>query len=537
VSSDSARECQFRIQGKDAFRVWLNGDLILTDANGTDEYEVDVISATLDSGVNNLLVKMAQDKYEYGLSARFCSSSGSPIPGIVYDLEDPSSNGRHAPYIAAWLTNGFHYWSNFWGALGRDFLGGEASIDAYEGLVSGGKTWQLWDIGSGFLDFSTLYGGMDVGAVYAFTHVYSDSAQLAKLWLGTYSGAKVWLNGSVVYVDNTYHGYEADAQQVSLSLNAGWNRLLVKISVWYGAQISGRIGDAQKMAIDGLAFDPPPTSSEHIHGWLMNGYYKNHDPASRLTEDYLGGETTVLPAEGDTCGVFIWTPGFASSDWFDLEAYFSTDGGTLESSDIQSIDPDGLLYNLFACSASRFTEANYIAGRYTFANAFGLATVGSSKSGSMLEFEDFYGELGEGRCVGQALQEWFRDQGSDGFENWEVCWYYGLILIGDPTLRVNICSPPMAVDDLSGTLEREDIHLQWTRPFSECGISRYTIHRSSQASSLGDSVAGTVNTSYIDEGAAEENFFYTIEAVDAQGQKSAPSNQVGQFNRPLSSVK
>jgi hypothetical protein len=540
VESDSARNCQFRIQGQDGFKVWLNGSEILHDPDGTAGYEVDVVSVSLDSGMNSVLVKVAQDKGEYQFSARFCDSGGSPIDGIDYHLEDPNSPDLHAPYITAWLTNGFHYWSNFWGALSQDFLGGEADIDAYEGLVSGGKTWQLWDVGSGFLDFSTLHSGMDVGAVYAFTHVYSDSAQPATLWLGTYSGAKVWLNGSVVYYDNTYHDYEADAQQVALDLSAGWNRLLLKVSVWYGAKLSGRIGDAQKLALGGLAYDPDPTPSQYVHGWLTHGIHKNHDPGTRLTEDYLGGESSVQPAEGDTAVGRVWTPGFAGSDWFDLEYHFSEDGGTIYSADIQSIDPDGLLYNLFACSSGRFTEADYIAGRYTFADTYGMATIASAKTGSMLYFEDFYDQLGAGQCVGKALQEWFRDQGLDGFANWEVCWYFGLVLIGDPTLKVNICSPPAPIDDLTATLEMDDICLQWSEPFSECGVTRYIVYRSTSPGAVGDSIAGTMDTTHTDVGAAggvSINFYYTVISVDGSGQKSMGSVQAGEFDVELDAVK
>ncbi len=537
VESDSARNCDFRIQGQDGFKVWLNGSEILTDPDGTNDFLADVVSATLDSGTNNLLVKVVQDKDTYKFSARLCDSEGYLIPGISTHLEDPAGPVRHAPYISAWLTNGFHYWSNFWGALSHDFLEGEADIDAYEGLISGGQTWQLWDIGSGYLDFSTLYSDMDVGAVYAFTHVYSDSARPAALWLGTYSGAKVWLNGAVVYYNNTYHDYEADAQQIALSLEAGWNRLLVKISVWYGAELSGRVGDDQKLALDGLAYDPAPTPSQYIHGWLTNGIYKNHNASTRLTQDYLGGEATVTPAENDSSGLHRWKPGFAGTNWFDLETHFSEDGGSLSSNDIQTIDPDGILYNLFACSAARFTESNYIAGRYTFADTYGLAAIGSAKSGSMLYFEDFYEQLGRGRCLGKAFQEWFRNQGTDGFDNWEVCWYYGMALIGDPLLQVNVCSPPQAVDDLTGILSKEDVSLRWTEPFSECGISGYIIYRSSAAELPGDSLAGTPDITFTDPGATGTDYYYTVKAIDTGGQKSEESNRVGEFNKEIGNAK
>jgi len=410
IQSQSSQECELRIGGKDGFKVWLNGEEILTDADGTQGIDDDHCPVTLNGGVNSLLVKVAQDKDEYGFAAHFTDAEGNPISGLTYHLEDPTNPNRHAPYISAWLTNGFHPWDDFWGSLDHDFLRGEVEIDAYEGLVSGGKTWLLWDIGSGFLDFSTIYDDMDVtGAVYAFTHIYSSSAQTLTLWLGTYSGAKVWLNGDVVYYDNTYHTFEPDAQEVELDLQEGWNRLLVKVSVWwYGANLSGRVGDSDKMEVEGLGYDPAPTYLDYIHGWLMNGFYKNHDPGSRLTQDYLNGESIVLPGEGDSTGSFIWVPGYGYQDWFDLERYFSEDGGAVVSSDIVTIDPVGLFYNLFACGAARYTESNYIAGRYTFADTYGLITIGSTKSGSMLCFEDFYEEIGKGNCVGEALKEWFR---------------------------------------------------------------------------------------------------------------------------------
>lgn len=466
IESDSHQECELRIGGRDGFKVWLNGEEILADANGTDGVDDDHIGVTLNEGVNSLLVKVVQDKYKYGFAAHFTDQWGEPLPGLTCHLENPSDPDRYAPYITAWLTNGFHHWDYFWGALDNDFLGGESAIYAYEGLVSGGKTWLLWDIGSGFLDFSTIYDDLDMGAVYAFTHIYSDSAQILTLWLGTYSGAKVWLNGDVVYYDNAYHEFEPDSQEVELDLQEGWNRLLIKISVWYGAELSGRIGDSEKREVEGFNYDPASSYSDYIHGWLMNGFYKNHDPGTRLTQDYLNGESTVLPSEGDSTGSFCWVPGYSHEDWFDLESYFSEDGGWVESSDIETIDPDGLLYNLFACSAARYTESDYIAGRYTFADTYGLTTIGSTKSGSMLYFEDFYAEMGRGRVVGEALKEWFRKRGEDGLENWEVCWYYGLTLIGDPTVCFSSdFVPPAAIADLSASrLWKNFVLLSWTAP-------------------------------------------------------------------------
>lgn len=100
--------------------------------------------------------------------------------------------------------------------------------------------------------------------------------------------------------------------------------------------------------------------------------------------------------------------------------------------------PNAHFYNLFCCGPGKFTTADYLAGWYIFdktgggINA-GLAAIASSKSGSMLLFEDFYRPLGQGKCIGDAFVRWWRARGPD-HDHGERCWHYGLVLLGDPTL-------------------------------------------------------------------------------------------------------
>jgi hypothetical protein len=57
---------------------------------------------------------------------------------------------------------------------------------------------------------------------------------------------------------------------------------------------------------------------------------------------------------------------------------------------------------------------------------------------------------------------------------------------------------------------------------------------------LGDSLASTTGTTYIDVGATGDtasNFFYMVKAVDPAGRKSEESNQVGEFGKSLPNVK
>lgn len=101
--------------------------------------------------------------------------------------------------------------------------------------------------------------------------------------------------------------------------------------------------------------------------------------------------------------------------------------------------PQANFYNLFACSSALFTQPDYMAGWYIFdkpGNGInpGMAAIGSTKSGSMLFFENFYGPMGKGMTIGEAFVEWWKCLGAK-HEDWEIGWFYGLVLLGDPTLN------------------------------------------------------------------------------------------------------
>jgi len=111
-------------------------------------------------------------------------------------------------------------------------------------------------------------------------------------------------------------------------------------------------------------------------------------------------------------------------------------------------------------------------------------------------------------------------------------------LIDDFEISTITCTsgPPDPVDDLTAQLLESDIFLQWTEPYSEGGVDRYVVYRSTAVGSAGDSLAGTANTTYTDVGAAGvvgTNYYYTVKAADAAGRKSEESNKVGEFDCEL----
>lgn len=105
---------------------------------------------------------------------------------------------------------------------------------------------------------------------------------------------------------------------------------------------------------------------------------------------------------------------------------------------IPALNPEACFYNLFACSNVRFTENGYCGGMYVFRTATGLAAIGSTKTGSMLEFQDFYLPLADGLPMALAFRDWFYWRAVDGIEPWERSWFYGMTLAGDGMLKPRV---------------------------------------------------------------------------------------------------
>jgi hypothetical protein len=128
-----------------------------------------------------------------------------------------------------------------------------------------------------------------------------------------------------------------------------------------------------------------------------------------------------------------------SSPWVHA-LYWGTgpyDYSLFHNHEIEQIDVQVHFYNLFACSNSRFVEEDDMGNWYIFQSTYGLLSVGSTKTGSMLCFFDYYEPLGNGATFGEAFLSWC-------INDIETCagvesrpWFYGMTLSGDPTLRLS----------------------------------------------------------------------------------------------------
>jgi hypothetical protein len=438
IYSPSARLAKLLLGCDDGVKAWVNGVNVITkDRYGgwiPDQYSANI---SLNVGWNHLLCKVSQEGGDYQLSARVTDLNGTAFDDLSYQLSDPAEQGGEAEYIRSFLLNGFHQDTaeHFWQYLTTNYLGiSEEALNPNEGDIHGNEMWTRYNSGNPYIDLSAYCEEADYGVCYAFARVYAPSETFCQLWMGYDDGARVWLNGAEVINDNRYGSFEVDMTKVNVTLQAGENRLLIKISEWMGDHgFSARLCTSEGGVVNGLTYDPEATPITYIGTWLVNGPYVNPDKATRLSTDYLGDEGNVTPSEGEAAPFGVWERGIGNGYPFNLGGFYDR-GDWVFSQDIQDRDPPVLFYNLFACGPGRFTDENYLAGSYIFHTTTGLITIASSKSGSMLNFADFTRPLGEGKSIGEAFREWFDAQAP--YLQWEKEWYYGMVVLGDPTLCI-----------------------------------------------------------------------------------------------------
>jgi HEAT repeat protein len=122
-----------------------------------------------------------------------------------------------------------------------------------------GVKWQAMPLGPDakrpwVMDLLKAFGG-EQRVAYARTWVHCDTQQPARLELGTDDGVKVWLNRKVVHANNTFRGLEPGADKVNVTLNAGWNPLVLKVTqLNQGWVFCARFRKPDGSFLDGLQF-------------------------------------------------------------------------------------------------------------------------------------------------------------------------------------------------------------------------------------------------------------------------------------------
>ena len=111
------------------------------------------------------------------------------------------------------------------------------------------------------MDLLKALGGQQCVA-YARTWVHSDQAHDALLELGSDDGVKVWLNDNLVYALNVARPLQPGSDKVKVSLHAGWNPLLLKITQNnLGWEFCARIRNADGSHLEGIRCDSAPKTA------------------------------------------------------------------------------------------------------------------------------------------------------------------------------------------------------------------------------------------------------------------------------------
>ncbi|MGA1821710.1 MAG: C25 family cysteine peptidase [Thermoplasmatota archaeon] len=196
-------------------------------------------------------------------------------------------------------------------------------------------------------------------------------------------------------------------------------------------------------------------------------------------------------------------------------------GGSTSTAEIKSIDPHSHFYNLFCCSGCRYTSADNIGTQYVFSDTYGLLAVGSTKTGSMLNFDPYYGPLGVNESFGEAFRKWMKVQAEN-----DPKWFYGMTILGDPTLTTihdvtvnepDLSSPTHPDQDRSYSVN--DPRLEWTGPEDLSGIAGYYYRLDQDPDSVPDSMSDTytedLSIAFTD--LSDGIWYFHLTAVDSAG--------------------
>jgi hypothetical protein len=134
-------------------------------------------------------------------------------------------------------------------------------------------------------------------------------------------------------------------------------------------------------------------------------------------------------------------------------------------------------YNLFACSISRYTVSDFLGGLYAWGHN-GLISIGSTKTGAMLDFNTYNTQLGWGDTFGESFKYWLNDYVlaapvSDAI----ISWHYGMTLSGVGTLTleyqpecfVNLPNPDVILEgkEITSTFTRFKLDVTNTAQFPD----------------------------------------------------------------------
>jgi hypothetical protein len=82
---------------------------------------------------------------------------------------------------------------------------------------------------SGWVRLEDLISPKEQVLAYGLSYVYTEEARETQLLIGSDDGVRIWLNGRLVHTNPAYRGAYPDQDRIPVSLDQGWNALLIKV--------------------------------------------------------------------------------------------------------------------------------------------------------------------------------------------------------------------------------------------------------------------------------------------------------------------
>jgi hypothetical protein len=116
-----------------------------------------------------------------------------------------------------------------------------------------------WPAGArGAVDFDAVFGHHEHAVAYALTSVRVEGREPRRLLLllGSDDSVRVWVNGRVVHTNPEKRGVTADQDAASVTLDPGWNDVLVKVVQFGGAWgVCLRLTEPDRAEAAGIVWD------------------------------------------------------------------------------------------------------------------------------------------------------------------------------------------------------------------------------------------------------------------------------------------
>ncbi len=155
-----------------------------------------------------------------------------------------------------------------------------------------------------------------------------------------------------------------------------------------------------------------------------------------------------------------------------------TGGGTISTAQVASNNFIGSFYNMFDCSACRFTQEN-LGMTYLTRTDTGLATIGSTKTGGIYTPWTFHGRLAAGDCWGESYRQWYNGTGK-----WDDEWYLGIVILGDPLLTIQGDRRGLILEQTPAEPTKEQLEalrnsMRWDAVHTQAELGTFEAYRAS----------------------------------------------------------